>query len=57
VEEGQLTPLDLMAWKVFQMTKSQPSEKAEHKMRADRVRGSSLHRKIYQLLDADNDGD
>jgi len=57
VEEGQLTPLDLMAWKVFQMAKSQPSEKAEHSMRADRVRGSSLHRKIYQLLDTDNDGD
>ncbi|HEL3809155.1 TPA: peptidoglycan DD-metalloendopeptidase family protein [Stenotrophomonas maltophilia] len=57
VEEGQLTPLDLMAWKVFQMAKSRPEEKAEHKMRADRVRGSSLHRKIYQLIDVNNDGD
>ena len=39
------------------MAKSRPEEKAEHKMRADRVRGSSLHRKIYQLIDVNNDGD
>lgn len=57
VEEGQLTPMDLMAWKLFQMARSQPAERAEHRMRADRVRGSSLHRKIYQLLDSNNDGD
>ncbi|RXK64251.1 hypothetical protein ERT44_16340 [Stenotrophomonas sp. MA5] len=56
VEEGGLRPLDLFAWQVYQRGRSMMGERADHKMRADKVRNSSLHRKVYELLDTDGDG-
>lgn len=56
VEEAGLRPLDLFAWQVYPRGRSVMGERADHKMRADKVRNSSLHRKVYDLLDADGDG-
>lgn len=56
VEEGEVTPADLLSRDLLQSGDARAGERADFKARADKVEASALVTKLYEHIDANRDG-
>ncbi|QQQ00761.1 SH3 domain-containing protein [Lysobacter enzymogenes] len=56
VEEGGIEPMDMMSTVLHRLGQAKPGEGVDFKARADKVDKSKLVRKLYEIIDRNNNG-